>query len=541
MTEILNIYTRVSSTVQATDNTSIGTQQEGGIRKSQELDLRYKIWNEGGQSSNKEDLTNRPVLSKLLEEVIGGRIKHLYVFNTDRLSRNEQTWFFIKLTLLKNDVKLYTATQNYNFDNPTDRLLLGILSEVSSYDNYLRTERSRLGKFKRIKQGYWMGGSAPFGYVVKDKKLVPNKEESKWVKFIYENYKNGKTIRAIKNDLLKNGVLTRRGNAVWTLGSIEKLLTNSHYGGFYLVKDHKTEEVIRVECPSILSSTLIHQVQILKQSRTRQTRITESNQKNFYLLREFLFCGYCGARYSGRIYPSQYRSNYYCPRNERNYVNEQTGKTQKCLNRRYLKIEETNKLIWDTVVEVMTKSHLFKEEVKTQVLGGSQSLDSQKDEIKKFKSRLKKNETEIRDVTNSIVNLDTDQILKRRSSSDVAKILENVEKVRQKLERDRESISQQIYSLENRVSWIDWISEFGKRITEMSVFSEEEKSKFLKGVIQKIEVQTIDKQKHELKINFRLPYVGDSLVQNKDQKSLAKFKVKNGRTGLKVPLELSKK
>ena len=101
MTEILNIYTRVSSTVQATDNTSIGTQQEGGIRKSQELDLRYKIWNEGGQSSNKEDLTNRPVLSKLLEEVIGGRIKHLYVFNTDRLSRNEQTWFFIKLTLLK--------------------------------------------------------------------------------------------------------------------------------------------------------------------------------------------------------------------------------------------------------------------------------------------------------------------------------------------------------------------------------------------------------------------------------------------------------
>ena len=119
--------------------------------------------------------------------------------------------------------------------------------------------------------------------------------------------------------------------------------------------------------------------------------------------------------------------------------------------------------------------------------------------------------------------------------------MENVEKVRQKLERDRESISQQIYSLENRVSWIDWISEFGKRITEMSVFSEEEKSKFLKGVIQKIEVQTIDKQKHELKINFRLPYVGDSLVQNKDQKSLAKFKVKNGRTGLKVPLESSKK
>ena len=96
MTEILHIYTRVSTSVQETDNTSIGTQKEGGIRRSQELNLQHKIWNEGGQSSNKDDLTNRPVLSKLLEEVIGGRIKHLYVFNTDRLSRNEQTWFFIK-------------------------------------------------------------------------------------------------------------------------------------------------------------------------------------------------------------------------------------------------------------------------------------------------------------------------------------------------------------------------------------------------------------------------------------------------------------
>ena len=183
----------------------------------------------------------------VLEEVNSGDIKHLFVFNTDRLSRNEQTWSFIRLRLVQNDVRLYTSSGVYNLNNPIDKLLLGILSEVSSYDNYLRTERSRLGKFKRIKQGFWMGGPSPFGFNVKDKKLVPNEDESKWVKFIFESYKVGKTIRYIKNELLRNGVLTRRGNSVWTLGSIEKLLTNSHYGGFYFVKDHKTDEVIRVE------------------------------------------------------------------------------------------------------------------------------------------------------------------------------------------------------------------------------------------------------------------------------------------------------
>lgn len=541
MTETLHIYTRVSTSVQEHEGTSIGTQQELGISKSKELGLKFKIWDEGGQSSNKDDLTNRPVLTQLLEEVKSGDIKHLFVFNTDRLSRNEQTWSFIRLRLVQNDVRLYTSNGFYNLNNQLDKMMLGILSELSSYDNYLRTERTRLGKFKRIKQGFWMGGPTPFGFQVKEKKLVPNEDESKWVKFIFESYKDGKTIRHIKNELLRNGVLTRRGNSVWTLGSIEKLLTNSHYGGFYFVKDHKTDEVIRVECPSILSSSLVHQVNLIKQSRTRQTRISESNQKNFYLLREFLFCSECDSRYSGRIYPTQYRSVYYCPRNERNYVNEQTGKSQKCLNRRYLKIEETDKLVWNSVVEVMSNSHLFKEEVKNQVLGTNQSYESQKDEIKKTKSKLKKIETEIRDVTNSIVNLETDQILKKRSSTEVRSILENVEKVRQKLESDRDSLNQQIHSLENRTSWIDWINEFGKRINKMSDFSTEEKSKFLKGVVEKIVVHTVDKQEHSLKINFRLPYVGDTLVRNTSKSTSSKFKVKKGKIGLNVQLETLKK
>ena len=66
------------------------------------------------------------------------------------------------------------------------------MSEVSSYDNYLRTERSRLGKIKRIQQGFWMGGPPPFGYEIQGKKLIPQTEEKKWLKFIYESYRDKK-------------------------------------------------------------------------------------------------------------------------------------------------------------------------------------------------------------------------------------------------------------------------------------------------------------------------------------------------------------
>lgn len=541
MKETLHIYTRVSTSAQEEDGTSLSTQKDIGIKKAKELGLSYKVWNEGGQSSNKEDLINRPVLTELVEEIEKGNVQNLFVFNTDRLSRNIQTWGLIRLRLIQNNVSLYTSTGVFALKNATDELLLGILSEISSYDNKLRSERSRLGKFAKIKQGFWMGGPPPYGYKVENKKLVPNPDESKWVKFIFESYKDGQSLRWIKQELLKSGVKTRRNNSVWSLGSIDKLLTNTHYGGFYLIKDKKSEETIRVECKPIISSTLILQVQKERDLRTRQTRVTESNQKHFYLLRDFLFCSECGSRYSGRFYPKQYRSIYYCPRLERNYVNEKTTKVEKCANRRYLKIEETDNLVWNTVVDVLAKSVTFKEEIKNQVLGETVNYASQQDKIKNLTKKIKKIETEISDITASIVNLETDQILKRRNAVELDSILRNVENERLKLQSNRESLIQELYAIENQSVWIDWIHKFGERINKMTDFSVSEKHEFLKGVIEKIIVKTLDTQTHELDIKFRIPYVADSIVYKDKNDRKKGYTVRKGKNHLVVPLDLPKK
>ncbi len=69
MTEKLHIYTRVSTSVQEEEGTSLETQKELGIKCANKHGWEYKIWNEGGQSSSKEDLANRPVLMELMNEV----------------------------------------------------------------------------------------------------------------------------------------------------------------------------------------------------------------------------------------------------------------------------------------------------------------------------------------------------------------------------------------------------------------------------------------------------------------------------------------
>jgi hypothetical protein len=538
----LHIYIRVSTVAQEAA-TSIETQQELGVAQAKALGCDYQIWNEGGQSSSGDDLSNRPVLLGLLEEIEKGSVSRLFVFNTDRLSRNEETWSFIRLKLVKNNVALYTHSGNFSLDNPLDKLMLTLMSGISAYDNTIRAERSRLGKLKKVKQGGWLGGPPPFGYSIEGSKLVENKEESKWINYIFQAYSSNKTPREIRQHLLKHGVKTRRGNLMWSLGSIEKLLTNTHYGGYHYVTDSKTKEQFRVECPQIVPSSLVLAVEGAKKSRTRQTRVSESKQKNFYLLREFMFCAKCGSRYSGRLYAEQYRAVYYCPKMERNYASTKGESYKKCENRRYLKIQETDNLVWETVVEVLSKSHLFKEEIKKQVKGEDNSgeLLTRTEQINDLKKKNKQIQKEVEEITKTLINLETDNILKRRNANELRAIIENVESERTRLQASIEQNTLQLHTLESKSKWLDWFSKFGERIEKMQGFSNQEKQLFLRGVVERISVSTLDKQSHEVIIRFKVPYVNDTFEWKNPKAKGQGYILGDGKNEVSVDLNSLKK
>jgi len=101
----------------------------------------------------------------------------------------------IRIALQKQGVKLYTKDGEFDLTNPQDKLLKTILDGIAQYDNSLRTERSRLGKLNKIRQGFWMGGPPPFGYKIQDGKLVENSEESQWVRKIYHWSSKNKKMR----------------------------------------------------------------------------------------------------------------------------------------------------------------------------------------------------------------------------------------------------------------------------------------------------------------------------------------------------------
>jgi site-specific DNA recombinase len=160
LTETLHIYLRVSSETQSADGFGLAVQKEWGENLCRVLGFTPKFHDEGAASSSNDSLEKRPVLLSLLDQMDREEIKHLYVYNTDRLSRNQQTWGLIRTKISTNKVLLYTGRDPNPIDtnDPIQNMLMGILSEFSQYDNTIRKMRLTSGKFQKIKNGGWMGG-----------------------------------------------------------------------------------------------------------------------------------------------------------------------------------------------------------------------------------------------------------------------------------------------------------------------------------------------------------------------------------------------
>ena len=147
----LHIYLRVSSETQQTDGFGLENQKEVGLRVSKKLGMNPIIWDEGSKSSHTDDIEERPKLNELMFNINDGNVKNVWVFNNDRLSRNENVWNIIRFSLRKNNCRLFVGEgTEYNLVNHMDDFIFGVMSEVTKYDNRVRTDRLRRGKFSKI-------------------------------------------------------------------------------------------------------------------------------------------------------------------------------------------------------------------------------------------------------------------------------------------------------------------------------------------------------------------------------------------------------
>ncbi|MDD2918971.1 recombinase family protein [Rhodoferax sp.] len=541
MSDILHIYTRVSTAVQADEGMSLDFQRELGEKRAKDLGFDFKVWNEGGKSSNHEEIDKRPVLSQLLTEIQRGAVKHLFVYDQSRLSRNDYVSSIFRYECNKHGVTLYNKEGKYDLANPQDQFLKQILDAVGQFDNAQRTERTRLGKLARIRQGYWLGGPPPYGYEIKDRKLVVNENESKWIRVIFERYADRVPLMDIKAELDRNGVEPRRKRGTWTLGSLQALLRNSHYVGHYDFKDGKSGEEIRTDCPPILSADLWTRVQATREQNMVHRSATNP-VKHFYLLKTILRCGHCGTWMSGIYSEHQSKNHYYCPKKERQWRKFQIPDDEKwkrgrvCEMTRSLNLAATDDLVWNAVLDALSKSSLIKEAVKRDALGeGGQRLKASDHEVKVSTNRVRQLKKTLAKSEDSLTDLEAERLMGRITPAQYPKIKETITKETLQIKAEIERLEAFVAGVQQQKSWIDWVGKFRKKIDAYKSFTPEQKKELLQGLVTVIDVHLIDNQTHWLEVQFQLPLVDDN-IEHLDVTKKSGYAVKDGTNALMIEM-----
>jgi DNA invertase Pin-like site-specific DNA recombinase len=533
----LHIYTRVSTVVQADEGMSLDFQAEIGVKRAKDLGFKHVLWNEGGKSSNHEGIDKRPVLSQVYSKILSGEIKHLFVFDQSRLSRNDDVSSAFRVACNRHGVTLYTKDGKYDLSNSTDQFMKKIMDAVAELDNAQRAERSRLGKLARVKQGHWLGGPPPFGYSVEKKHLVVNKEEAEWVKRIFTEYANQTPTIDIKVLLDSNGVKPRRGGKGWAIGSIQALLRNTHYLGFWEYNDKRSGESVQVECPRILPSALWKKVEATK-TRNKAKRASENPQKHFYMLTGVIRCAHCGKLMSGETRSNVGKQVYYCPKKLRDWVKTKIADEDKwkrgraCQMTRSLNLPETDEVVWNAVIDVMSKSVILKEQVKNKTFeefGKARLDDSQ---MNTAKLKIKALQKQITKLNEALALVETNRILERLSAEQYPLIKANITDERTSLEAQVEQLQDEIDGVARHQKWVDWVGAYKSQIASQKKFTPQQKRSLLEGMLAGVDVRLLDTKTHQLTINFQLPIVNDSMEYKTKGKKSGPYVVHEGDRSL---------
>jgi len=543
MKDELHIYLRVSTEIQQSDGFGLDNQKELGLKVSEKLGLKPIFVNEGSQSSSKDDLTNRPKLRQLLEDCKVGKINNVWCFRVDRLSRNEMVSVMIRKIFVENNVTLFVNEgSKYELDDPQNQFMLKIFESVSQFEQQMRTDRLRRGRFSSVQRGGWKGGPPPYGYRLEDKQLVVDEEESKWVKLMYEEFSRGRSVYQINSSLVRNGVLGRRGK-LFNEGSISLILKNTIYGeGYYIYKDKNLKEQTKVETPIIIDDLKVLSKVRDKIKKQKEKRIL-NNFKKESLLTHFLVCGHCNSPFGQRINPKQYHNHYYCRGNEICKRDPNFPKDKKlCVipkgRVRRLNITDTDKLVWDTIVSSIKESNIFKEVFKqktmTPLFKNNKYTVKEKNEIKR---KIKGIQTEVDKIESYITDNYVEQLLSEGDKDKYDQIIKRLEERKTQHLIDIEELKKDLSRDTKRGEWVDWVKKFSKYIDDLDQLKPIQRKEFLTKLIDKITVFTIDDQNQKINIRFKTPMIKDDLIW-KDQKNKDKgYEIISGKTDLVIDVE----
>ena len=159
------IYIRVSSDDQV-KGTSLDEQLEACQKYCADNNIEVlAMFREEGASAKS---TEREKFLEAIEFCRKNKVDAFIVWKGDRFSRNLLDHYAVKSTLIKYGTKLHSVTEKFT-DDPTGKLLEGMMAVIAEFDNDIRKQRCSGGMLGRLKKGIYPW-RPPTGYLCEQNK-----------------------------------------------------------------------------------------------------------------------------------------------------------------------------------------------------------------------------------------------------------------------------------------------------------------------------------------------------------------------------------
>lgn len=245
-----------------------------------------------------ESIAARLEMQRLLVDITSGKYDGVVCIELERLSRGNQVdQAEILEVFKKTGTKIYTLNKVYDFstDNEIDEEFFEFGLFMSRREYKVICRRLARGRSAALLEGYYTGSSLPYGFF-KEKRgkgfvLIPNEDEAKIVRLIFDLYVNGSGIAEIAGYLADNGIKPRKAKAFCT-NRIRQILENRTYIGYLKIQNKKiAEDWAKGKHEPLIDPDIFERAQIrLKSGEIKIIRdLTLKNP-----LSSLVKCGICG-------------------------------------------------------------------------------------------------------------------------------------------------------------------------------------------------------------------------------------------------------
>ena len=291
------IYTRKSTSAGLEqDFNSLDAQRdacEGYIRSQAHAGWRVlpEAYDDGGFTGANIE---RPAFQRLLADAEAGRIDVVVVHRVDRLSRSLLDFASVMDRFARHGVAFVSVTQNFSTANAMGRLTLNMLMSFAEFEREMICERTRDKIAASRRRGKWTGGRLPYGYGVRDRKLIVNRVEALVVREAFDVYRATRSPLGVVRALTEKGWTPREQTARrkgWRTDHVLRMLKNPLYAGLIA----SGGELHEAEHEPLVSRETWESVQALLGARHDDSKPEARTRNPGFLLVGLLRCGSCGA------------------------------------------------------------------------------------------------------------------------------------------------------------------------------------------------------------------------------------------------------